>query len=311
MGYRLYREVKLNAPAGWSKAARLVAWAIADDANDDTRRSWIKQDELMRQTGIETPGGLRKVLRELADSGYEFRVPISVGSDGRMLFACHGRSTDFLIPEMKPPTDEMTSAPAPEHEGGPNGSPSDVGVTPLPVDNPDDLPAPDPVDNPEIGPKAVHLDPKGGPFRPPLPSQHPLISSSNAVGNSTSVSAPVDPAIASKDKTLAAFRRGQLASSRADVPDCQPCARNSRDMCMRCGTYDHRRDECPHIEHPPIPQSPDADPPYVRAAIEQEPSPLDRFGPPTDRDRGHLKQPAPLAAALGTLAAGWDIRGAA
>lgn len=106
MGYLLYREIRDRAPADWTHAERLVALMIADDANDDTRRSWIKMPELMARTGIKTESGIRQALTRLGHRGYEFRVPITkdgmpvVGKDGRKVFAAKTHSLDYLVPAM-------------------------------------------------------------------------------------------------------------------------------------------------------------------------------------------------------------------
>jgi hypothetical protein len=100
VGYRLYREVRDQAPDDWTPTERLVAWAIADDAGEDTRKSWIKLPELMRRTGIKTESGVRQALQRLAARGYEFRVPIKIGSDGRCVFATKGHSLDYRVPPM-------------------------------------------------------------------------------------------------------------------------------------------------------------------------------------------------------------------
>lgn len=100
MGYKLYREIRDRAPADWTHAERLVAWVIADDANDETRRSWIKLPELMERTGIKSQSGVRQALQKLADRGYEFRMPFTRGRDGRLVFAARGHSLDYLMPPM-------------------------------------------------------------------------------------------------------------------------------------------------------------------------------------------------------------------
>lgn len=100
MGYLLYREVRDRAPEDWTPTERLVAWIIADDANDKTRKSWIKLPEIMQRAGIRTESGVRQALQRLAARGFEFRVPIGTGKDGRPVFAAKGHSLDFLVPLM-------------------------------------------------------------------------------------------------------------------------------------------------------------------------------------------------------------------
>jgi hypothetical protein len=111
MGYHLYREIRDGAPPEWRQTERLVALVIADDAGDKTRRSWLPiegrwyrgrwQDGICERTGL-TPRGVRAALHRLAKRGYELRVPISTGKDGRPVYAARGRSTDFYVPPLPP-----------------------------------------------------------------------------------------------------------------------------------------------------------------------------------------------------------------
>lgn len=113
MGYKLYRQIRDSAPADWTHAERLVAWVIADDASDKTRRSWIKLPEIMARSGIRSESGVRQALQKLAARGYEFRVPITKGRDGRPVFAAKGHSLDYLVP----PLPDRRLNPAPFDEG--------------------------------------------------------------------------------------------------------------------------------------------------------------------------------------------------
>lgn len=163
MGYLLYREVRDALPADCTPTERLVAWAIADDANDKTRRSWIKMPELMQRTGIKTESGVRKVLQRLAARGWEFRVPITTGKDGRAVFAARGHSLDYTVPK-----------------GGPGGSPywlatsgDDSGSQSVKGNVITDAKG-GPTESPN-GRKAARPGLKGGPLGPPL-SSTPLLS---------------------------------------------------------------------------------------------------------------------------------------
>lgn len=169
MGFMLYREIRDGAPADWTAAERLVAWVIADDANDTTRKSWIKLPELMQRTGIKSEVGVRKALQRLAARGYEFRVPISKGKDGRLVFAAKGHSLDFIVPPM--PDRRL---PAGAFEGDPSGSPNEAkGDTPgSPFGS-----AGDPSGSPNT-PKAILTDLKGDPSGSPL-SSAPLLKDQN------------------------------------------------------------------------------------------------------------------------------------
>jgi len=111
MGFVLYREIRDRAPSDWTPAERVVALMIADDANDDTRRSWMPLagkwrrgewvDGLTERTGLGADG-VSKALQRLAGRGYEFRVPITTGKDGRPVFAVRGHSLDFRVPLIAP-----------------------------------------------------------------------------------------------------------------------------------------------------------------------------------------------------------------
>jgi hypothetical protein len=112
MGYRLYREIRDRAPAQWTAGERLVALMIADHADDNTRKAirlpvagyrrerdgrWV--DGLTDRTGLSA-AGVSKALQRLAARGFEFRIPISVGKDGRPVFAAKGHALDFAVPAI-------------------------------------------------------------------------------------------------------------------------------------------------------------------------------------------------------------------
>lgn len=116
------REILAGAPAEWGRPERLVALVIADDANDKTRRSWLPiegrwrrgrwQDGICERTGL-APRSVRAALQRLGQRGYELRVPISIGKDGRPVYAARGQSTDFLFPPLPPrPVPENGPEPA-------------------------------------------------------------------------------------------------------------------------------------------------------------------------------------------------------
>jgi hypothetical protein len=152
VGYKLYREVRDYAPADWSASELVVAWVIADDANDDTRRSWIALKLLCHYSRL-APSSVRAALAKLGAGGYEFRVVHGYGSDGRPVFATKGHAVDYLVPDMLK---------------GPSL------LAPLPVDNP-----PLSRQNPSaiaaskalgIEPKALGIGPKGARIPAPLSS---------------------------------------------------------------------------------------------------------------------------------------------
>jgi len=65
VGHDLYREVVNFAPDDLSPGELVVAWVIADDARDATRKSWISNAELCRRSRMK-PSGVRAALGRLA-----------------------------------------------------------------------------------------------------------------------------------------------------------------------------------------------------------------------------------------------------
>jgi hypothetical protein len=163
VGYLLYREVRDFAPSAWSHTDLVVALMLADDANDDTRKSWIGQSLLCQRANL-TERGLRGSLQHLAATGYEFRVIKGYDRNGNPVYA--GRayvSVDYLIPDIM---------------GG-------TVVPPKPVDNPDiggtTLPPKPGVRRHESVSKAARDGPLGGTVVPPLSSGLLSISSTEAL----------------------------------------------------------------------------------------------------------------------------------
>ncbi|HEV2375171.1 MAG TPA: hypothetical protein VGS19_23805 [Streptosporangiaceae bacterium] len=99
VGFELYREVRDDAPPDWTSGERLVAWVIADDAREKTRRSLIAMPELARRCGM-TPEGVRKALQKLAERGFDFRVSHGRGKDGRDVYAANGHPAEYLVPDI-------------------------------------------------------------------------------------------------------------------------------------------------------------------------------------------------------------------
>jgi hypothetical protein len=99
VGYKLYREIRDMAPADWSSGELVVALMIADDARDESRRSWIPLELLCYRTRLR-PSTVREALAKLAARGYEFRVCHGYGKDGRPVFATKGHAVDYEVPDM-------------------------------------------------------------------------------------------------------------------------------------------------------------------------------------------------------------------
>jgi hypothetical protein len=114
MGHKLYREIKRGAPPEWDSGMRLVALAIADDAGEQTRRTfgyqiegyWRKHGKGWRNgisddTGLD-PGGVTKALRRLAAAGYDMRIPIGKDKTGRLIYAVRNHASDYCVPPLAP-----------------------------------------------------------------------------------------------------------------------------------------------------------------------------------------------------------------
>lgn len=69
MGYPLFREVKVGAPAGLTHREKLVAMVLADDANDHSRltHSSTVSPEILEQAMVKTDREMRKILARLVE----------------------------------------------------------------------------------------------------------------------------------------------------------------------------------------------------------------------------------------------------
>ncbi|MFE2912865.1 hypothetical protein [Kitasatospora indigofera] len=117
MGYELRRQLREVLGPQVTGLQRAVALEIADDANERTRKSAAKLDDLARWTGAKDADVVRNALKRLAGAGWEFRIPIGKGKDGRPLFAVPGVRMTFLVPSFKgvataPPSGDEGGAPA-------------------------------------------------------------------------------------------------------------------------------------------------------------------------------------------------------
>jgi hypothetical protein len=99
VGYKLYRQIRDFAPRDWTSGELVVAWVIADDANDETRRSFIPTDELCRRAHMGDRN-VRKTLEKLADRGFEFRVSKGKGKDGREVYASRNNEPEYMVPDI-------------------------------------------------------------------------------------------------------------------------------------------------------------------------------------------------------------------
>lgn len=101
MGYELRRQLREALGPDITGLQRAVALEIADDANERTRRSWVALEDLARWTGAKDSSVVRNALKRLAAGGWEFRVPIGKGKDGRALYAVPGTRMTFLVPHFE------------------------------------------------------------------------------------------------------------------------------------------------------------------------------------------------------------------
>ncbi|WP_018506390.1 hypothetical protein [Parafrankia discariae] len=117
MGYQLRRQLRCALPPTITGLQRAVALEIADSARDETRESWVGLDDLARWTAARDTKTVRVILGRLAAAGWEFRVPIGTGKDGRPLYAVPGRRLTFRVPPFPLALEEPTTVtPAPGKE---------------------------------------------------------------------------------------------------------------------------------------------------------------------------------------------------
>ncbi|MGH3936443.1 MAG: helix-turn-helix domain-containing protein [Pseudonocardiaceae bacterium] len=100
MGIRLMIEVLDHAPAELTPPERLLLVALAETARDDTRSCWPGMETLTRRTGLSARR-VREVLAELAQRGYEVRVPSGVDKRGMPVFASKGHRTVYRVPPFR------------------------------------------------------------------------------------------------------------------------------------------------------------------------------------------------------------------
>lgn len=122
MGYQLRRDLREALGPEISGLQRAVALEIADDAKEETRRSWAALEDLARWTGAKDASVVRNALKRLAAAGWEFRVPIGKGRDSRVLYAVPGIRMTFQVPRF-----EFVSAEPKGEQGLPLGG---AGATP-------------------------------------------------------------------------------------------------------------------------------------------------------------------------------------
>ncbi|MDF2710609.1 MAG: hypothetical protein K0R62_6261 [Nonomuraea muscovyensis] len=100
MGYELRRHLREALGPDITGLQRAVALEIADDANERTRRSSVPLEKLVLWTGAKDTSVVRNALKRLAANGWEFRLPIGKGKDGRVLYAVPGTRMTFQVPSF-------------------------------------------------------------------------------------------------------------------------------------------------------------------------------------------------------------------
>lgn len=101
MGYELRRALRKALGQDITGLQRAVALEIADDANDATRLSYVSLEDLREWTAAKDVGVIRTTLKRLGTAGWEFRVPLGIGKDGRVLYAVPGRRLNFRVPDFE------------------------------------------------------------------------------------------------------------------------------------------------------------------------------------------------------------------
>jgi hypothetical protein len=101
MGYELRRQLREALGPDITGLQRAVALEIADDANERTRESYAALEDLARWTAAKDTNVVRNALKRLAAAGWELRVPIGKGRDGRALYAVPGRRMTFKVPKLE------------------------------------------------------------------------------------------------------------------------------------------------------------------------------------------------------------------
>lgn len=109
MGSELRRQLREALGDDIKGLPRAVALEIADDARwddgwnydpDKGRRSKARLVELVRWTASKNERVVRNALRDLSLAGWEFRIPISKGKDGRLLYAVPGIAMQYRVPDF-------------------------------------------------------------------------------------------------------------------------------------------------------------------------------------------------------------------
>jgi hypothetical protein len=207
MGVKLMVEVLDHAPSDWTQSERLIVVAIAEQANDKTRRGFPGIELIAHRAGVDVDT-VSRTLRRMAKKGTELRLPAGTDKLGRTVYAHRSHRTVYEIPKLCPMGDHQTSACLERADGGPaisaEGEPAEAEETPdagppIAPESPDPGPAisqeradggPQPeAERPDGGPERAD----GGPQRPdggPALPLNPLTSPQGGVGGDRNPSPP-------------------------------------------------------------------------------------------------------------------------
>lgn len=94
-------EILDHAPADWTSSERLVALAIAEHANDQTRIGYPGMELLTHRLGVDDKS-VSRLLRQLSRKGYELRVPAGADKKGRVVFATRSHRSTYRLPLLCP-----------------------------------------------------------------------------------------------------------------------------------------------------------------------------------------------------------------
>lgn len=101
MGFKLVDEVLDHAPAELTTPERFLLVLLAKAARDEARTCWPGMDTLANQMGV-SERRVRQLLNQLAQHGYEVRVPSGVDKNGMPVFASKGHATVYRLPVFDP-----------------------------------------------------------------------------------------------------------------------------------------------------------------------------------------------------------------
>ncbi|MEU2992927.1 hypothetical protein ABZ772_21720 [Streptomyces griseoincarnatus] len=136
MGYELRRQLRVALGPKITGLQRAVALEIADDARGSGRTSHASLEDLALWTGAKDANVVRNALKRLAEAGWEFRVPIGTGKDGRTLYAVPGKRMTFVVPHFKGVAGATPCEEGPSAEGVAGARSEGAGATPCEEDLP-------------------------------------------------------------------------------------------------------------------------------------------------------------------------------